>query len=112
MTIDRPTLVDEAESADVGLPARRGLVDLELTRDFIFLCDGGKVVYLNKAGRCHLLAADDQALAGRSFCDFLAPDHAPAYAGPEIFDGRLIADDPIPIELKSADGAAISAEPP
>ncbi|MFP6734000.1 MAG: ATP-binding protein [Rhodospirillales bacterium] len=110
MTIDRPTLVDEAESADVGLPARRGLVDLELTRDFIFLCDGGKVVYLNKAGRCHLLAADDQALAGRSFCDFLAPDHAPAYAGPEIFDGRLIADDPIPIELKSADGAAISAD--
>ncbi|MBT5180214.1 MAG: PAS domain-containing sensor histidine kinase [Rhodospirillaceae bacterium] len=67
-------------------------------------------MYLNQAGRAMLLAADDQALAGRSFYDFLTPDCAPAYAESDIFDGRLIGDTPIPLKLKAADGATFSAD--
>jgi PAS domain S-box-containing protein len=82
----------------------------EYSRDFIFLCDGVRVVYLNQAGRRNLLASDDQTLAGRPFCDFLAPDSAAAFSKSDMLDGRLIGDKPVPLKLKAADGNPFSAD--
>jgi len=116
LSIDRSLQTGEAEAGGLpnSGPGRPPETDMtrafEYSRDFIFLCDGGRVVYLNEAGRRKLLASDDQVLAGASFCDFLAPDYAPAYSEPDIFDGRLIGDKPIPLKLKAADGVPFSAD--
>ena len=40
----------------------------------------------------------------------MAPEYAPAYAGPDIFDGRLIAGKPIPLELLGAGGIPFRAD--
>jgi len=115
LTTDQTLPVGEARISDrpISTPGSTWDADLtrafEYSRDFIFLCDAGQVVYLNRAGRRKLLTGDDQALAGRSFCEFLAPDYAPAYAKLKMFDGRLIGDKPIPLKLNAADGNPFSA---
>jgi|TARA_B100000315_G_scaffold131073_1_gene120646 PAS domain S-box-containing protein len=116
LTVERKTAPKIAGNTNPLAAKRRSIHEMDLarvfeySRDIIFLCDGDRVVFLNSAGRRLLLGSENQAIAGRSFCDFLAPDYAPAISGPEMFDGLVSADGPIPLKLRSAVGDDISAD--
>ena len=63
------------------------VVDMKLTRgfeysrDIIFLCDGGRVVYMNGAGRRKLLRPKTKPSTGVRFANFWRPNMRPPMPG-------------------------------
>ncbi|MGC2856524.1 PAS domain S-box protein [Novispirillum sp. DQ9] len=75
--------------------------------DFLCLCDGGVITYVNGAGARMMGYEDARGLVGRLLADIIHPDYAPL-----LEDGVdvLVGDEYLPLMFTRADGSPVEAE--
>lgn len=79
----------------------------ELVPDFLCLCEGGVVTYVNRAGARMMGFAEASGLIGTPLADIVHPDYAPL-----LEDGVdvLVGDEYLPLMFVRADGSPVEAE--
>ena len=91
-----------------SLSAGEGLMLLERSSDLVCICREGRISFINSAGARLLEADGPEALAGRDFNQFIAPEYSAAIKGfLDVLSGET---EPFPAKLIGLGGAKIGAE--
>ena len=93
-----------------GGPRFEGIEDtaiFDLTPDLFCICHDGIITSINRAGFDMLSGLTGEAMTGRPFTDFIAPEYVEGIDG--ILDTLAAGNESFPIKLVPADGLSISA---